>query len=81
MKAKVTTKGKESGKEMVEVVADGTNRISLMFPKTSKLKCKGKISQAAVLELLKGLEGEEGEVSGQCDGECRLSWAVGGVRG
>jgi hypothetical protein len=49
----------------VEIIADGTNKATIIFPKGSKLKGKRKVSVSAIMALL-----DSGDVQGQeafCD--------------
>jgi hypothetical protein len=60
---KMTKKGKKGAKATVQVIADGTNRVTLVFPKTAKVKGKRKLSADEVLKLLFGVS--KSEVAGQ----------------
>ncbi|MGD1000194.1 MAG: hypothetical protein ABSA67_05790 [Candidatus Brocadiia bacterium] len=85
MAKKAAKKAAKSKKQSVRVIADGSNQLTLVFPKPSSLTGKAEVSRAAVMKLLMG--SSKGEVSGQCWGECsdcccnaRIV-AIAGVRG
>jgi hypothetical protein len=63
-------KGGKIRKDVVKVIADGTNKVTLVFPGKAKLKGKGSLSAAEVLRLLKSCDARE--VSGQCGPQCSV---------
>ncbi|MBI5394970.1 MAG: hypothetical protein HZA91_06690 [Verrucomicrobia bacterium] len=67
----------------VKVVADGSNRVTLVFPEGTVLKGKKKLSVKDVAKVLSAVATDE--VEGQCwlhrSGSVRTPTAIGGVRG
>ena len=69
---KKSTEGKRA---VVQAIADGTNKVSLVFPKAAKFKGKKNISMNEVLKLLGKFSEGAGDVEGQeCTGGPCGSW-------
>jgi hypothetical protein len=71
-----TVMAKKSKTGAVRLIADGTNTVSLVFPRQAKLTGKMSLSQKEVVSLLTG--GGKAGVSGQDAGCCGYCGTVGG---
>jgi hypothetical protein len=69
VKKKVVKQKKET--DDVQLIADGSNKVLLVFPKGSKLKGKKKLSAAQVAKILKVKSGGA-DVQGQCGPTCPI---------